>query len=143
MAAVLVIAAGYLVYRNFTKVEQEISRKEADLSTSISPKAEEVSDFRKPAETGDTGVVAGAETVNIFGTGGESNVWQPRQIPANSISGNSYTVVSGDTLWEIAVGRYGTGFQWSKILEANKGTVGFLANGQQALIVPGQVLNLP
>ena len=53
------------------------------------------------------------------------------------------TVKAGDTLWEIAEGVYGNGADWTKILEANKGSIGFLANGQQALIMTGQVLTLP
>jgi nucleoid-associated protein YgaU len=61
----------------------------------------------------------------------------------NSISGESYTVNRGDTLWEIAEARYGSGFEWKKILEANKDAIGFLPNGSQALITPGQTLILP
>jgi nucleoid-associated protein YgaU len=35
------------------------------------------------------------------------------------ITGDSYTVVHGDNLWDIAVRAYGDGFQWVKIAEAN------------------------
>jgi len=80
------------------------------------------------------------------GTGGPitpTTTWVANDYKQGDIKGNSYTVKSGDTLWEIAEGTYGNGFQWTKILEANKSSVGFLPNGSQALIVPGQVLVIP
>jgi nucleoid-associated protein YgaU len=36
------------------------------------------------------------------------------------INGNSYTVVKGDNLWEIAVRAYGDGYKWTEIAKANK-----------------------
>jgi|GEM_PF-689401 len=53
-----------------------------------------------------------------------------------------YTVQKGDTLWEIAEALYGNGFRWTEILNANKNKIRFLPNGEQALIVPGQVLTI-
>lgn len=82
-----------------------------------------------------------------LGTGGpiaqEQNTWKANNYSTGDIKGNSYTVVAGDTLWEIAEAVYGDGTQWVKILNANSGSIGFLPNGQQALIIPGQVLVLP
>lgn len=69
--------------------------------------------------------------------------WVPNNYEQGDVQGASYTVKRGDTLWEIAEGAYGDGAQWTKILEANKNDIGFLANGKQALIVPGQILVLP
>ena len=69
--------------------------------------------------------------------------WTANDYKMGDIKKPSYTVVSGDTLWEIAEGVYGNGSEWTKILDANKTQVGFLSSGQQALIRPGQVLNLP
>ena len=69
--------------------------------------------------------------------------WTANDYSQGEIKGGSYTVKSGDTLWEIAEGVYGNGADWTKILQANKDSIGFLANGQQALIVPGQILALP
>ncbi|HOD01344.1 MAG TPA: LysM peptidoglycan-binding domain-containing protein [bacterium] len=71
------------------------------------------------------------------------STWVATDYKKGDIEGGSYTVVKGDTLWEIAEARYGSGFEWVKILEANKDSIGFLPNGSQALIVPGQVLRLP
>lgn len=69
--------------------------------------------------------------------------WIPNDYKEGDIKGGTYTVVEGDTLWEIAEAVYGSGFEWGKILEANVDSIGYLPNGSQALIVPGQVLVLP
>ena len=55
---------------------------------------------------------------------------------ANSIKGTSYTVASGDYLWDIALRAYGDGFKWVEIAKANN-----LANPN--LVHPGNVLKLP
>lgn len=52
------------------------------------------------------------------------------------ITGATYTVASGDTLWDIAVRAYGDGFRWVDIASAND-----LANPN--LIHPGNVFTLP
>ncbi|MDD3648260.1 MAG: LysM peptidoglycan-binding domain-containing protein [Candidatus Dojkabacteria bacterium] len=72
-----------------------------------------------------------------------AGMWVANDYKKGDINGNSYKVVWEDTLWEIAEARYGSGFEWTKILNANKDKVGFLPNGSQALIFPGQVLELP
>ena len=69
--------------------------------------------------------------------------WVATDYQEGDISGSSYVVKSGDTLWEIAEAKYGNGADWTKILETNSSEVGYLLNGQQALIVPGQTLVLP
>lgn len=135
IAALLVISAGYLVYRNFTRVEQQISKEPATLSITAGTEGIKIS-----GEKEKKGAVIAFET---SGTGGETTGWQARPIAAGSITSKTYTVQNGDTLWEIANGRYGSGFEWQKILNANKDKIGFLPNGSQALIVPGQVLTLP
>ena len=48
-------------------------------------------------------------------------------------------MVKGDCLWKIAQKFYGAGAQYTKIYEANKGTIGSNPN----LIYPGQVLTIP
>lgn len=52
------------------------------------------------------------------------------------ITGNTYTVVKGDTLWDIACRAYGDCYAWTKIAEVNK-----LENPD--LIHPGNVFTLP
>lgn len=55
------------------------------------------------------------------------------------ISGDLYTVVQGDCLWNIAKARYGSGIDYIKIYEANRGVIG----DNPDLIYPGTVFVLP
>ena len=57
----------------------------------------------------------------------------------NSAQPKTYTVKSGDCLWNIAKKFYGNGAQYTKIYNANKGVIG----GNPNLIYPGQVLTIP
>jgi nucleoid-associated protein YgaU len=70
-------------------------------------------------------------------------LWVATDYQEGDIGGDTHTVLNGDTLWEIAEAAYGDGFEWVKILEANADSIGYLPDGSQALIVPGQVLVLP
>ena len=63
-------------------------------------------------------------------------------LPKTGVSPNSYVVQKGDNLWNIAIKHYGSGYQWYKIRDANKDSVGTLSNGRP-LIVPGQNLAIP
>lgn len=51
----------------------------------------------------------------------------------------TYTVAAGDSLWKIAQRFYGNGAQYTKIYEANKGTIG----SNPDLIYPGQTFVIP
>lgn len=82
---------------------------------------------------------------------------KPRQIDLNKITGKAtvskqtpvrtntkeipktYTVKSGDCLWNIAKKFYNDGSKYTKIYEANKSIIGVNPN----LIYPGQVLKIP
>lgn len=55
---------------------------------------------------------------------------------SGSITGATYKVVKGDSLWKISIRAYGDGFQWVKIARENK-----LSNPN--LIHPGNLLALP
>lgn len=57
----------------------------------------------------------------------------------NTVKPKTYTVKSGDCLWNIAKKYYGSGSDYTKIYNANKGTIG----GNPNLIYPGQVLTIP
>jgi len=72
-----------------------------------------------------------------------ATAWVANNYKEGDITGDSYTIVWGDTLWEIAEARYGSGFEWGKIRDANLDKIGYLPNGSRALIIPGQVLRLP
>lgn len=51
---------------------------------------------------------------------------------------NTYTVVKGDCLWNIAKRFYGNGSQWPTIFEANRDKI-----KNPNLIYPGQILTIP
>lgn len=55
--------------------------------------------------------------------------------PIQSISGDTYKVVKGDSLWKIAVRAYGDGYQWPKLAKTNK-----LKNPNKILV--GQTIKL-
>lgn len=57
----------------------------------------------------------------------------------NTPAAQTYTVVKGDCLWNIAKKFYGNGAQYTKIYEANKSVIGSNPN----LIYPGQVYTIP
>lgn len=58
--------------------------------------------------------------------------------PAPAVA-QTYTVVSGDCLWNIAKRFYGSGSKYTVIYDANRGVIG----GNPNLIYPGQVLTIP
>ena len=57
----------------------------------------------------------------------------------NTVTPKTYTVKSGDCLWNIAKKVYGSGASYTKIYNANKGIIG----GNPNLIYAGQVLTIP
>ena len=57
----------------------------------------------------------------------------------NTVKPKTYTVKSGDCLWNIAKKYYNNGSEYKKIYEANKESIG----GNPNLIYAGQVLTLP
>lgn len=145
-AGVLVVIAGFLVYNYFSRVGKETTPKISQEGGSVVNEGELV--LPQPKELGNNKEEAVGGTVAEEESGAKESVsvtetWVARDFSPDSLSGDSYTVQSGDTLWEIAEARYGSGFAWGRILEANKDKVGFLPDGSQALISPGQALALP
>jgi hypothetical protein len=55
------------------------------------------------------------------------------------VTNQTYTVVSGDCLWNIAKKFYGNGSQYTVIYNANQGVIGSSPNK----IIPGQILTIP
>jgi len=129
-AGLLVIALGYASYRYFNK--PGVPEINGGTSTDT------IREFGTPKNT------VQEQRATLGASDGKGVVqWVATDYQSGDIKSSSYTVQAGDTLWEIAEAKYGSGFEWGKILTANSGSVGFLPNGSQALIVPGQVLVLP
>lgn len=63
----------------------------------------------------------------------------PRAGKPAAAAAKTYTVKKGDCLWNIAKVFYGKGSDYTKIYNANKGTIGSNPN----LIYPGQVFTIP
>ena len=63
----------------------------------------------------------------------------PRPGKPPAAAAKTYTVKSGDCLWNIAKRFYGKGADYTKIYNANKGTIG----GNPNLIYPGQTFVIP
>lgn len=59
--------------------------------------------------------------------------------------GEQYTVVKGDTLWDIAAAAYGNPRKWEIIYKANKGILRDpkIYPNTVVLIYPGEILNIP
>lgn len=85
----------------------------------------------------------GTKTVNIsFNMGKPKASVEPQREATTSpapAAAQTYTVVKGDCLWNIAKKFYGNGSKYSIIYNANKSVIG----GNPNLIYPGQVLTIP
>lgn len=85
----------------------------------------------------------GTKTVNIaFNAGKPRASTAPQRETNNSpapAAAQSYTVVKGDCLYNIAKKFYGNGSKYTVIYNANKSVIG----GNPNLIYPGQVLTIP
>lgn len=68
-----------------------------------------------------------------------AEVQEPERTGTPETTTKTYTVQSGDCLWSIAKALYGNGADYTKIYEANSGTIGSNPN----LIYAGQVLTIP
>lgn len=85
----------------------------------------------------------GTKTVNITLSNSKAKASvEPTRETVNSpapAASQTYTVVRGDCLWNIAKKFYGNGSKYTVIYNANKGVIG----GNPNLIYPGQVLTIP
>lgn len=64
---------------------------------------------------------------------------RPAETAPAPAASQTYTVIKGDCLWNIAKKFYGKGSKYTVIYNANRGVVG----GNPNLIYPGQVLTIP
>ena len=85
----------------------------------------------------------GTKTVNIKIAASKPKASaEPKRETNNSpapAAAQTYTVVRGDCLWNIAKRFYGSGAKYTVIYNANRGVIG----GNPNLIYPGQVLTIP
>ncbi len=96
--------------------------------------------------TGSEGLVVGQELVLpavtariITKVDSSSPVVQPVVVTtASPISGGSYTVQKGDSLWSIALRAYGDGYKWTSIYQANKNII-----SNPGMLFVGWELTLP
>lgn len=87
---------------------------------------------KKPVQPANPAPAGGA--TDFFG-----NANQPKPAAAPATQGETYTVVSGDSLSKIAKNHYGDASKWHQIYDANKSIIG--SNPDH--IEVGQVLTLP
>ena len=96
---------------------------------------------------GSAGDMASADSINSKENTAETIAYDMQygsgegRLPDNMerAADHSYTVVQGDCLWNIAKARYGSGIDYIRIYEANRGVIG----DDPDLIFPGTVLVLP
>ncbi len=163
LSIIFVAALGFFGYQYFNNADVNLTdrfsniiniggtdRDESDdISSDSTTRREESDDESNVAgDTDSTNGSTNGNTNNTSTTSGTNNfatgqVWVANDYDEGDIDTGNYTVQYGDTLWELAEGAYGDGAQWTRILEANSDSVGFLANGQQALIITGQSLVIP
>ena len=63
---------------------------------------------------------------------------KPAEKPSQPASSDTYTVVSGDSLWKIASKQLGNGNRWTEIYDLNKDTI-----KSPSVIFVGQILKMP
>ena len=132
LAALFVGALAYSSYKYFNIADIKQGTGDITLSTSTARESVSVDNGSNPSTP-----------LTISTPSPFQSTWKANDYKSGDIKSGSYTVKSGDTLWEIAEAVYGNGSDWVKIVEANPSSIGYLPGGQQALIMPGQVLVLP
>jgi len=143
LAFLALVFVALFSYWTFEQVKYQLDKNKAfeQLPDTSSAFTENLDDYESDENTTDeTNTTTQNSTDSKVST---STTWVATDYVKGDITEKSYTVKSGDTLWEIAEGAYGDGTLWVNILQANSDSVGFLPNGSQALIFPGQVLQIP
>ena len=165
----IILASTYVAYTYFNNAEKNTVSEEkiADVEvTEIVPveNDEKETVFQNPTDSFgiDNSGVKGAQVTSVApsvtavtiipssqleqtkpsDTSGISNArtWKANNYKFGDIKIGQYTVIYGDTLWELAEGAYGNGYKWINIAKAN--TIQYFSNGRP-LINIGQILNIP
>jgi len=131
---------GFRYFSNQSSPENDLNGDGVS-DTLVEDSTDEV-DGEDSSDVEESGEVA-SETDQVNGSGGANDsigTWTAIDYQPSQLEGTSHTVVSGDTLWELAEAYTGNPYNWTQIAEAND--IGYLPNGNP-LIVPGQVLTIP
>ncbi|MCX6784104.1 MAG: LysM peptidoglycan-binding domain-containing protein [candidate division WWE3 bacterium] len=145
-AGILVIIAGFLLYNFFakpstpTQVSTTSGENTPEVQSASTPEASQAELQPAPSDVTTPTPAIATEPSTSQPLSASTSDWVALSHDIGSISGDTYTVQSGDTLWELSQGRYGSGFDWQKIAIANNITYNDLG---KPLIYPGQVLTLP
>lgn len=145
----LVVLVGSLSYAIYLRTSNDDTSDEKVVS--LNDEQNSSSDEKNSSSIGDEGAQDSAVAIEdeegisdekgeVAGVQFDPSTWKATDYKQGDIEGEKYTVKSGDTLWEIAEARYGSGSDWHRIFDAND--IEYLPNGNP-LIIPGQVLVLP
>lgn len=139
---VLIVIAGFAVFNIFDKFAPgEVNTEEEKMEEANSNNSDvNIIEDTKLVANKDENTKAESNDSMSEGIVTTDTKWVANNYKEGDITGDKYTVVRGDTLWEISEASYGTGAEWHKIADANN--VSYLANGNP-LIVPGQELTIP
>jgi nucleoid-associated protein YgaU len=119
--------------------QQETEGEETQEQGSVSDEA--LTDQEEAAE--DQGEVSGASSEQTSKYAPTSTVYKAgNDYEFGDIEGSTYVVKKGDTLWQIAEARYGTGYAWVDINNAN-GEFPLLPDGTPVFLRIGQTIVLP
>ncbi len=114
--------------------DKKSSEETTDDNTSDKMTADKKATEKKAGEKEEAEADVSAEDTAESKSAGEKTAEKQR-----IISGDNYTVVKGDCLWNIAKARYGSGIDYVRIYEANRSVIG----DDPDLIYPGTQLVLP
>jgi nucleoid-associated protein YgaU len=119
---------------------QVIKIPEVAMTASTAPDASSMATATvAPNATPDVSIAPAASPVveaSVAPTASVTPSANPSPTTAVTITGASYKIVAGDTLWSISCRAYGDCYQWTKLASANK-----LANPD--LIYAGNMLSIP
>jgi 5'-nucleotidase len=130
LTLVTMLVATFAVGCQSTKKDVPVSTSVTDVTATPSATPAPTPAYT-PAPTPPSPAYASASDSVVPPSTGAGNSATP-----GSITGSSYTVKRGDTLYGIARGRYGDGKQWRKIVSANPGL-------QPSNLKVGQTIALP
>jgi hypothetical protein len=117
--------------------ESEVEDEEGEILEGINTNNSEIAGIAEARDKGLQKSKINQERIKATGK------WYATDYQKGDIVDINYTIRLGDTLWEIAEGYYGNPEAWVFILNANQSKVGYLPNGERALIFPNDMIMIP